>query len=153
MSFPTGFSQVPGFLAPIEQEALLRQIRLLPFVQDRMYGLLLKRRYSQFGLAYVSAGRKLAAAPPFPDFLIRVVDQARAYTPAEAEFDQCIITHYPAGAGIGWHTDASRFGDTILAVSLAGSAKLRLRPNGAAEHTHESLILPGSLYVLQGPAR
>jgi alkylated DNA repair dioxygenase AlkB len=57
------------------------------------------------------------------------------------------------GAGIGWHTDADRFDDTILAVSLAGHAKLRFRPNGATEHTHELIVAPGALYVLQGPVR
>ena len=75
------------------------------------------------------------------------------HCPSDTRFDQCIVTYYPVGAGIGWHTDAERFGDTILAVSLAGQAKLRFRPNGATKHTHEQVVTPGALYVMHGRAR
>ncbi len=148
-----GFSYIPGFLAPPEQGVLLAQVQALAFVHDKFYGQLLKRRYAQFGSAYVSTGRKLLPAPPLPDFLSTLVEQAMVHCPGALIFDQCIVTHYPVGAGIGWHTDAGRFGETILAVSLAGQAKLRLRPNGATKHTHELIVAPGALYVLQGPSR
>lgn len=153
MHLPEGFSYVPGFLAPLEQDVLLAQVRALPFVHDRFYGQPLKRRYSQFGAAYVSIGRKLVPAPSFPGYLASIVEQAMLHCPGAVRFDQCIVTHYPVGAGIGWHTDADCFGDTILAVSLAGHAKLRLRPTKATKHTHELIVAPGALYGLQGPAR
>jgi alkylated DNA repair dioxygenase AlkB len=125
----------------------------LTFAHDRFRGQELKREYAQFGYRYVSTGRKLQPAPGVPDFLRELVTKAGAHYPKVATFNQCIATHYPSGAGIGRHTDADRFGDVIIAISLGGNAKLRFRPDGAAQDTYELIVAPGSLYVMQGPAR
>jgi alkylated DNA repair dioxygenase AlkB len=150
---PTGFSYVAPFLGPDEQLALLRQLRSLDYAHDRFRGQRLKRGYAQFGYAYVSTGRRLTPAAPLPDFLTALIDEGRPQCPPGGRFNQCIVTHYPGGAGIGWHTDAPRFGGCIMALSLGAEARLQFRPNGSGEVSCEVLAAPGSLYVMSGPAR
>lgn len=150
---PEGLSYIPGFLTAGDQEGLVHELSQLSFTHDRFRGQPLKRSYAQFGFEYGSTGRRLLPAPPFPDFLTSIVEKAGRFTPLGARFNQCIIAHYPKGAGIGWHTDAEYFGDCILAVSLAGAARLQFRPNGVEKAAHELLVAPGSLYVMTGRAR
>jgi alkylated DNA repair dioxygenase AlkB len=150
---PEGFSYVPGFLSPEEQLGLLRQLRALDYKHDTFRGQRLRRAYAQFGYAYVSTGRRLTPAAPLPDFLTALIDKGRSYYPEGSRFNQCIVTHYPEGAGIGWHTDAPRFGECIMAVSLGAEARLQFRPKGSEEVSCEVLAAPGSLYVMRGPTR
>jgi alkylated DNA repair dioxygenase AlkB len=150
---PDGFVFVPEFLGADEQGALLWQLRDQDYEHDIFRGRRLKRSYAQFGYAYGSTGRRLTAAAPLPEFLTALIEKARPHHPAGHSFNQCIVTHYPPGAGIGWHTDAPRFGDCILAVSLGAEARLQFRVNGTQEVCCEVRASPGSLYVMQGPAR
>src|SRR5262249_41138510 len=87
---PEGFVYVAGFLSAAEQAALLRELRALDYQQDVFRGQRLKRRYAQFGYAYVSTGRKLQASNPLPEFLQAVIDKAMGHCPAGAVFNQCI---------------------------------------------------------------
>ncbi len=52
MTVPDGFTYIPDFLTPQEQEGLLRDVNALPFEHDRFRGQQLKRSYAQFGYAY-----------------------------------------------------------------------------------------------------
>jgi DNA oxidative demethylase len=153
MGAPDGFVYVAKFLSDAEQGSLLREVRVLTYTHDRFRGQTMKRGWAQFGYEYVSIGQKLTPAPPMPAFLQAVIEQARSYYPNGVEFAQCIVTHYPAGAGIGWHTDAPRFGDCILGVSLTAAARLQFRPNKSQAVCFETTAAPGSLYVLQGISR
>jgi len=153
MTRPVGFEFVGEFLNAEQQAELLRELANLNYHHDSFRGQKLKRSYAQFGFAYVSTGRKLAAVAPFPAFLRSVLNQALPLVPVETELNQCIVTHYPPGAGIGWHTDAPQFGEHILGVSLGGPGRFQLRPNGAKDVTDEIVALPGSLYAMHGPAR
>ena len=152
MNLPDGFRYVRSFLTSAQHDALLADVRAMSYVHDRFRGQELKRASACCGFTYTAAGRKLHTAPPFPPFLRSVAEDALAYCP-DTEIDQCISTRYGVGAGIGWHSDAKQFGGTIMGVSLAGSARLQFRPNGSQERTHELVVAPGSLYVMQGPAR
>ena len=126
---PESFVYVADFLSLDEQAALLRELRALPYQHDTFRGQRLKRGYAQFGYAYVSTGRKLEVTAAMPEFLRAVIDKGRSHCPDGAEFNQCIVTHYPAGSGIGWHTDAPRFGECVVGVSLDSEARLQFRPN------------------------
>jgi DNA oxidative demethylase len=150
---PEGFSYHPDFLSGTEQDGLLRNLRALTYTHDTFRGQIMKRGWAQFGYEYKSIGQKLTPAPPLPDFLQEVIEKARPYYSAGSEFDQCIVTHYTPGAGIGSHTDAKKFGDCILGVSLASAVRLRFRPKGSKAVCFEVTATPGSLYVMQGPAR
>jgi alkylated DNA repair protein (DNA oxidative demethylase) len=150
---PVGFLYNPDFLSLNEQVALLHELQSLTYTHDVFRGQKLKRRYAQFGYSYVSTGRKLKVALPIPTFLQTLIKKASPYYPNSIEFTQCIVTHYPPGAGIGWHTDAPLFGEYILCVSLASEARLQFSPNSSKEVAYEVKVSPGSLYVLQGLAR
>jgi alkylated DNA repair dioxygenase AlkB len=150
---PEGFSYHAEFLDRDEQLALLRRISGLNYEHDTFRGQRLKRGYAQFGYAYVSTGRTLDPAAPLPEFLTDLAAGALSHCPAGTSFNQCIITHYPANAGIGWHVDAPRFGEVVIAVSLGAPARLQFRANGSEEVCCEVTAAPGSLYVMKGPAR
>jgi DNA oxidative demethylase len=150
---PNGLLYVSNFLSEEEQDALIRELRRLDYEHDKFRGQRLKRGYAQYGFSYVSTGRKLKPAEVMPEFLRRVVEKARLYCSVDQEFDQCIVTHYPENAGIGWHTDAPKFGECIAGVSLGGSARFQLRPNGSEEVEYEIETVSGSLYIMQGIVR
>lgn len=150
---PEGFVYVADFLSAEEQAALLRELRALQYQHDTFRGQRLRRGYAQFGYAYVSTGRKVETTAAMPEFLRAVIDKARPHCPDGAEFNQCIVTHYPAGSGIGWHTDAPRFGECVVGVSLGAEARLQFRPNGAEEASYEVRTAPGSMYLMRGRVR
>lgn len=150
---PEGFLYIPDFLSFNEQASLLHELRSLVYKHDVFRGQKLKRGYAQFGYSYVSTGRKLEVAPIIPAFLQTLIKKASPYYPNSIKFTQCIVTHYPPGAGIGWHTDAPLFGEYILCFSLASEARLQFSPNSSNEVAYEVKVSPGSLYVLQGLAR
>ena len=150
---PKGFLYIPDFLSLNEQGSLLHELRSLVYKHDVFRGQKLKRGYAQFGYSYVSTGRKLEVASAIPAFLQTLIIKASPYYPNDIMFTQCIVTHYPPGAGIGWHTDAPQFGEYIIAVSLAGEARLQFSPNSSKEVTYELKVSPGSLYLMQGLVR
>jgi hypothetical protein len=96
---PPGFSYISGFLSPDEQLSLLGHLRSLDYAHDTFRGQRLKRRYAQFGYAYVSTGRRLTPVAPLPDFLTAIIVKGRPHCPEGSRFNQCIVTHYPEGAG------------------------------------------------------
>jgi alkylated DNA repair dioxygenase AlkB len=64
-----------------------------------------------------------------------------------------IVSRYPEGAGIGWHTDSPVFGDVIMGLSFGSDARLQLRPRDATAAA-TSIALPArSLYAIGGDAR
>jgi alkylated DNA repair protein (DNA oxidative demethylase) len=130
---PEGFLYIPDFLLLNEQVTLLHELQSLIYKHDVFRGQKLKREYAQFGYSYVSTGRKLEVAPMIPAFLQTLIKKASPYYPNDFMFTQCIVTHYPPSAGIGWHTDAPVFGEYIIGVSLAGEARLQFRPNSSKE--------------------
>ena len=150
---PEGFRYFADFLTSEEQAVLLRQLQELTYKHDSFRGTRLKRAYAQFGYANVSTGRKLTPAAPLPEFLTALIAKAAPHYPDGTAFNQCIITRYPEGAGIGWHTDAPRFGEVIMAVSLGDVARLQFRRNGTEQVCCEVRVVPGSLYVMHGAAR
>jgi alkylated DNA repair dioxygenase AlkB len=150
---PEGFCYHPDFLSPPECDELLRRVDRLAYRRDFLRGRRMRRAYAQFGHAYVTEGRRLKPAEPFPDFLSELVHRFLPLCPPGTPFDQCIVTRYPPEAGIDWHTDAPCFGATIAAVSLGAPATLLFREVGAAEPCRELPVAPGSFYLITGPAR
>lgn len=152
-SAPEGLSYIGDFLTLDEQATLLRNLQQLDYEHDIFRGQRLKRGYAQFGYAYVSTGRKLERTLEMPPFLTSTIERAVTHFPGCDQFNQCIVTHYPANSGIGWHTDAPRFGECIVGVSLGGAARFQFRPNGTEEVSYEIKAAPGSMYLMRGSAR
>jgi alkylated DNA repair dioxygenase AlkB len=120
----------------------------------RFHGVIARRRVVHFGAGYAYAQRAIAAAEPMPAWLEPLRARAEQWTGIAAQaFEEALITHYPPGAGIGWHRDAPQFG-TIVGVSLLGACRLRLQcGTGAARQTRAAVLERRSAYVLAGEAR
>jgi alkylated DNA repair protein (DNA oxidative demethylase) len=70
------------------------------------------------------------------------------------DFVQILVWRYPAGAGIGWHREAPKFGSKIPGVSLGAPARMRFqRTVGGERQTAAVELAPRSAYVLSGKAR
>lgn len=149
-----GLALVPDFLdsaTAAEAIAAMAALPLEPFRFQRWTG---HRRVASFGWRYDFQEGGFAAAPPLPDWLAAL--RARAETVAgldQGTLVQALLTHYPPGAGIGWHRDRPVF-DQVLGISLGAPATLRLRRRTAAGFERVQLPLPpNSLYRLTDAAR
>jgi alkylated DNA repair dioxygenase AlkB len=150
---PEGFVYQPDFLAPEEQEQLLRTIRQLDFHPFDFHGYLAKRRIVEYGYAYDFSSRQARGTWAIPDFLHPLRDRAAAFAQvAPDEIVEAVVTEYPAGAPIGWHRDVPQFG-TIIGISLASSSRMRLKPYKKEGKVFSVILEPGSIYLMRGPAR
>lgn len=148
-----GFVYSENVLSEAEQQQLLQHLGVLDYRQDQFRGKLLKRSAAHFGYTYLATGRRLLPAASLPPFLVAVIDKCLPYCPPGSIFNQCLVTKYPPGAGIGWHVDAPQFGEYIVAVSLGEAAQLKFRQRGQEEGKSELGVAPRSVYLLSGPAR
>jgi alkylated DNA repair dioxygenase AlkB len=153
---PSGFRDQPGFLSLREALALLDFARNAPYETFVFHGYLAKRRVAHFGFGYTFASHTTVAAPPIPEPITGILQRAAALAGYPPEhFGAALLTHYPPGAGIGWHRDAPSFGTPVIGISLGAPATLRLRPwKGAMRRSLRAAVLEsGSIYVLDGEAR
>jgi alkylated DNA repair dioxygenase AlkB len=155
---PHGFSYAAQLVSPAEHDALLAEIIRLPFGEFRMRGVAAKRRVVHFGWDYDADRRHLRAEPGgaarIPSFLLPLRDRCAALAGEDAtRLEEGLATFYPPGAGIGWHRDAPQFG-TVVGVSFFSTCRLRFRREvaGRVEQV-ETLLDPGSAYVISGAAR
>jgi alkylated DNA repair dioxygenase AlkB len=152
---PEGFSYHPDVLDHAEERALLDLIETLPLAEARFHGFVARRRVMHFGWVYSFTGAHVEAGPPIPPLLLglRARLAALAGEPA-AIFEGALVTEYPPGARMGWHRDARPFGPVVIAASLGGACRFRLRcaVDGEREVFTQELA-PRSAYVLAGLAR
>ncbi len=153
-SLPEGFLYRAGFLAAEEEARLLSEIKGIAFSEVRMHGVTAKRRVAHFGWLYGYESWRITPGPAIPEFLLPSRERAAEFAGLNPEeLAEALVTEYSPGAGIGWHRDAPPFG-TVLALSLAGSCRLRFqRGKGEARETTELVVEPRSIYALTGPAR
>jgi alkylated DNA repair dioxygenase AlkB len=151
---PTGFVYRPDFLTPEEERVVLAGVRTLEFQDVSMRGQVARRRTAHFGWTYVYETWRIEPGPPIPEFLLALRARVGAVGAAAAEdLAEVLVTHYPPGAGIGWHRDAPMFG-VVVGVSLAGACRLRFqRGTGAGRCTAAAVLAPRSAYALDGTAR
>ena len=153
---PNGFIYQPDLLDDDEERLLLEHIAALPFAPVEFRGFTAKRRAVHFGVGYDFDDRAITTAPRMPDYLVAVREKAAAVAEEPPEpFTEALVMEYPAGAVIGWHRDAPKFGPVVLGVSLLSAARMRFkRSNADAGVERASLILERrSTYALKGDAR
>jgi alkylated DNA repair dioxygenase AlkB len=151
---PQGFRYTPTLISAAEEEALLQEMRRLPFKEFEFHGFLGKRRVVSFGWRYDFNGGGLHKTDDMPAFLMQVRQQAAAFAGIPpADLQQVLLTEYRAGAAIGWHKDRSVFGQ-VVGISLLSACTFRLRRKAGESWERSSLVLaPRSAYLLEGPAR
>jgi alkylated DNA repair dioxygenase AlkB len=115
-----------------------------------------KRRIISYGGSYDFVHNKLLTAEPLPAWLYKLRSAVAEWSGEPAgDFNHAIIAEYQPGTQLGWHRDVPNF-ETIVGISLAGSARLRLRPYPHTRNSRSGLALelrPRSIYALRGAVR
>ena len=151
---PEGFVYREDVLSSDEEAPLMEGLRTLAFGEVRMRGQVARRRTIHFGWTYGYETWRVEPGPPIPEFLVGLRAVAARLGGVEGDaLAEVLVTHYPPGAGIGWHRDAPAFG-VVVGVSLVGACRLRFQQGrGAARKTRALTLAPRSAYVLDGAAR
>jgi alkylated DNA repair dioxygenase AlkB len=154
---PEGMVHEPDFLSAREEADLLAAIRSLPFEEARYKEFVAKRRIVTYGGSYDFSANELKPAGPIPAFLHRLRDRIATWTGLPAHgFEHALVAEYAPGTQLGWHRDVPDF-EAIVGVSLAGPARMRLRPYPPTPEAKRAafpiLLEPRSAYVIRGPAR
>jgi alkylated DNA repair dioxygenase AlkB len=153
---PDGLRYSAG-LVTVEEEAELRDwLTSLDMEPVVMHGVASRRQVRHYGIGYDYQAWTTSATDPIPAELLEL--RARAARLAEVEYStfvEALVTRYPAGAGIGWHRDATSFGPTVAGVSLCADAVLRFqrRASGGERRVFEQPLARRSAYVLSRSAR
>lgn len=152
---PPGFAVSRDFLSTAEERELLERIEALPFAEVRMHGVAAKRTVAHFGWHYGYESWRIERTEPIPPWLLPLRERAAAWAGLEAEtFEQCLVSRYPPGAGIGWHCDAPMFGPVVIGISLSAPSQLQLRgEQEGSMHVYKEELPPRSVYLLSGEAR
>ena len=151
-----GQPPVPGLLVaddlipPAEQAAIVARCMALEMAPYRHQGYEGKRLVRRFGW---HPGDE--AHEPLPDWLVTPRNRAaRAFGREGERFEQALLIRYDPGAGIGWHRDRPPYRE-VIGISLGAPAEMafrRRRADGGFDRARIPLV-PGSAYLLSGPAR
>jgi alkylated DNA repair dioxygenase AlkB len=132
-ALPHGLVYRPDLLTADEERFLLAEFARLPFKEALFQQYTARRRVVRYGegdypASYGDKAETANPRRPFPDFLLpfrRKIAQWLGMD--ERAFVHALCTEYQPGTPIGWHSDAPYF-ETIVGLSLAGTARMRLRP-------------------------
>jgi len=155
---PPGFVYRPGFITHAEETALLDIIRRLPLEPAQFQQYTARRRTVWYGTQYDVRTRSSGEAPGIPEFLWPLREKVAGWAGvAAADFVHGLVTEYRPGTPLGWHRDAPEY-EIVAGVSLAGAARMRLRPYqpGGAHRREDVMALelePRSAYCMRDAAR
>jgi alkylated DNA repair dioxygenase AlkB len=151
---PAGLHYAPGFISADEECGFIDEFRRLTFKPFEFHGHLGNRQVASFGWRYDYGQRAVSATQPIPSFLMQLRARAAVFAGLpDTDFAQALVTHYPAGAGIGWHRDKAVFGE-VIGISFLTPCALRFRrASGKGWERSTWTIEPRSIYMLQGPSR
>ena len=150
----TGFRYYEDAITEEQENELLTFVRKLDFQPYVMRGQASRRGIVRFGHDYGPIGGTHHRVQPLSPELkkLRAIAAEKANVLAE-DFVACVVTCYPPGATIGWHSDMTQFGPVVFGVSLASSCIFRFRPKIDPERTFKITLEPRSLYVMEGDVR
>jgi alkylated DNA repair dioxygenase AlkB len=151
---PEGMRYAPQLISVDEEQALLTQLRFLPFKEFEFHGFLGKRRTVSFGWRYDFNGGGLRKGDAIPEFLLAVRERAAHFADLEpSSLEHTLLIEYAPGAGIGWHKDRPAF-DDVIGISLLSPCTFRLRRMRGDRWERRSFTAePRSAYLLRGPSR
>lgn len=156
-AWPDGLQHRDDFIDATEEAALLRAIEALPLAPARYKTYTARRLVASFGGEFDYEANLLRPGPALPDFLVPLRARASAWAGVAPEaFVHALVACYPPGTPLGWHRDVPDF-DIVFGLSLAGTARLRLRRHGQPVRRRadvlELALSPRSAYLLRGEAR
>lgn len=152
---PEGLAYRENFITLQEEQQLSALFDGLDFRAITMRGQTARRTVCHFSLGYAYETGELTPADPLPTPMQWLRDRCAVLMDRDpADLVQVLVTHYPAGAGIGWHRDAPKFGSKIAGVSLLAPCRLRFqRTVGGVRSVARLDLAPRSAYLLSGKAR
>jgi alkylated DNA repair dioxygenase AlkB len=155
---PQGFVYRPEFISRDEESSLLAGIRALPLEEAKYKEYTARRRTASYGGQYDYTLNKLETAPSIPEFLLPLREKVAQWAGIPAEkFVHGLVSEYRPGTPLGWHRDVPNF-EVIVGVSLASTARMRLRPYRPGEKQRREDVIalelePRSAYIIRGEAR
>jgi len=152
---PEGLLYQEDFLPPEEEQALLAEIRALPFEEAKYKAYTARRRIVSYGSSYDFETNVLGPAPSIPAFLLPLRSRAAQLVGADPEtIGHALVTEYRPGTELGWHRDVGEFG-IVVGVSLAGTCRMRFRryPPEKGAKVFNLDLAPRSVYVLRDEIR
>src|SRR5689334_4754335 len=157
-SLPEGFVYQREFITREEEADLLTHVQALPLSEAKYKEYTARRRTVSYGGQYDYTLNKLEGAPSIPEFLLPLREKAARWVGMPAEkFVHGLVSEYRPGTPLGWHRDVPDF-EVIVGVSLAGSARMRLRPYRPGEKQRREDVIalelePRSAYIIRDNAR
>jgi alkylated DNA repair dioxygenase AlkB len=152
--YPEGFRYFEEAISPVEEIKLLNFIQTLEFLPYVMRGQASRRGIVRFGHDYGPVGGDHHTVRPLTPELIRLRERAAGIAGLSAEeFVASVVTHYPPGATIGWHSDMTMFGPVVFGISLATPCTFKLRPKAESKKIYKLNLERRSLYVMEGKVR
>ena len=145
-----GLTYVQSYLTETEQAETLFCIDQAPWLHD------LSRRVQHYGYKYDYRARSIDSSMrlgPLPSWASKLANKLVQSDHFRTTPDQAIVNEYLPSQGISPHVDCKPcFGDVIASVSLGSVAVMRLTSCDSPSRV-DILLEPGSLLVLDGPAR
>lgn len=152
--YPDGFRYYEEAISFAEEKELLNFTQSLEFLPYVMRGQASRRGIVRFGHDYGSVGGDHHTVRPLTPELIRLRDCAAEIAGLSAkDFIASVVTHYPPGATIGWHSDMTMFGPVVFGVSLNAACTFKLRPKAEPKKIYKLNLEPRSLYIMEGKVR
>jgi alkylated DNA repair dioxygenase AlkB len=157
ISLPAGMQYREEFVGHDEEAALLAAIAELPLREARYKGYTARRRVASYGTRYDFDDNRLLPADEIAPFLLPLRARLAAWAGVASDaFTNALVAEYRPGTPLGWHRDVPDY-ELVAGVSLAGSARMRLRPFPPVDLRRDDVLTlelaPRSAYVLQGSAR
>jgi alkylated DNA repair dioxygenase AlkB len=155
---PEGFIYRLEFITREEEAALVGRIQALPLAEAKYKEYTARRRTVSYGGQYDYTLNKLGAAPSIPGFLLPLREKVARWANIPPEkFVHGLVSEYRPGTPLGWHRDVPNF-EVIVGVSLAGTARMRLRPYRPGEKQRREDVIalelePRSAYIIRDNAR
>jgi alkylated DNA repair protein (DNA oxidative demethylase) len=152
---PEGFIYFPNFISLEEEKKIINNLSHLSWQEVKMYGVIAKRKVIHYGLDYTYNSRTVNPTDPPPSYIVSLIEKSANILKIHSdEIVETLITFYPVGAGIGWHKDASVFGNKIFGISLQSPCIIKFRK----KHNDKYIIVnydiePRSAYILSSEAR
>lgn len=154
---PPGMEYRQDFISKDEEAVLLEHIQSLPLTEAKYHQYTARRRTVSFGASYDFSQQRALPAPALPEWLHGLRDRAAEWAALDcAVLVQALVAEYQIGTPLGWHRDVPDY-EVIVGISLAGPARLRLRPYPWSPDRKREIIgvelAPRSAYILRGIAR
>ena len=151
---PDGFRYFDNAITPAEEKEVLNFIQTLDFLPYVMRGQASRRGIVRFGHDYGSVGGDHHTVRPLTTELIRLRECAAEIAGLSADdFVASVVTHYPPGATIGWHSDMTMFGPVVFGFSFAAPCTFKLRAKAEPKKIYKLNLEPRSLYIMEGKVR